>query len=128
MKSPVMCFRGSRKTSVAVARMSQKSGIVVNGRKIEEYFGGQAILLQRALKALVLLQKDMAITVNVHGSGLSSQAGAIQLAISKLLASMQEENRVVLNAANLLRCDTRQVERKKVGLYKARKKPPYNRR
>ena len=114
---------GKRKTSVARVWLTPGSGeIMVNNRKIKEYFG-QGILEMLVSQPLELTETkgNFDIKVNVHGGGLSGQAGAIRHGISRALLSVNPEYRAVLKKAGFLTRDSRVVERKKYGRPKARK-------
>ena len=121
---------GRRKTSAA--RVFIKSGagrIYVNRRPLDEYFGRETarmIVRQPLLVAGVGDGFDIAVTV--RGGGSSGQAGAIRHGISRALVEYDESLRVPLREAGFLTRDAREVERKKVGLRKARKRPQYSKR
>jgi small subunit ribosomal protein S9 len=123
---------GKKKTSVASVRLvqSKSPSFVINSRQALEYFQGQNLLVQLALQAFGVSGIDSSsysISVNAHGGGLSSQSYAIRLAIAKILAQ-SEDVRSLIKSAGLLTRDSRIVERKKVGLRKARKKEQYSKR
>ena len=123
---------GKKKTSVASVRLvqSKSPSFTINSRQALEYFQGQNLLVQLALQAFGISGIDSnsySISVNAHGGGLSSQSYAIRLAIAKILAK-SEDVRSVIKSAGLLTRDSRIVERKKVGLRKARKKEQYSKR
>jgi small subunit ribosomal protein S9 len=109
----------------AVARVWLKAGkgkVVVNGKEQDKYFGRQTHLLVLNQPFLVVNrvnQFDVMCTVN--GGGLSGQAGAIRHGISRALQYFEPELRGALKAAGMLTRDSRAVERKKVGLHKARR-------
>lgn len=121
---------GRRKSSVA--RVFIKSGtgkIVINGRPLDEYIHretGRMIVRQ----PLVLTQNDEAfdIMVNVKGGGESGQAGAIRHGITRALIDYDETLKATLSAAGLVTRDAREVERKKVGLRKARRRKQFSKR
>lgn len=121
---------GRRKTSSARVFMRSGTGtIVINDQSLEDYFGRKTahmIIRQPLNTAEALDQFDFNITV--AGGGDSGQAGAIRLGIARALLSYNEELRAPLRSAGLLTRDSRKVERKKVGLHKARKKPQFSKR
>jgi len=121
---------GKRKTSQARVYIKPGSGkITVNKTPYEVYFGRET--LQMVLKQpLVLLGKEeeFDITINVVGGGKSGQAGACRHGISRALDSMIEGVHTDLKRAGYLTRDDRQVERKKYGRHKARKKPQFSKR
>jgi small subunit ribosomal protein S9 len=127
---------GRRKTSMAkVFLRSGKGNIIVNCKPIEEYFGRDTSrMIVRQPLVLTELSNSFDITITVRGGGDSSQAGAIRLGIARALVdyekSTSEENNIhrSLRKAGLLTRDARRVERKKVGLHKARKRPQYSKR
>jgi len=121
---------GRRKSSSARVFVSMGSGnIKVNGRPLDEYFGRETarMLVRQALEAA-----DMANRVDVQatvvGGGSSGQAGAIRHGIARALVEHDERLRPPLRRAGFLTRDAREVERKKVGLHKARKRPQFSKR
>ena len=121
---------GRRKSSVARVRFTKgKGAIVVNRRPLEEYFGRDTskMVLKQPLE-LVDLVSQYDIDVNVNGGGLSGQAGAIRHGIARALEKINADLRSPLKKAGMLTRDSREVERKKVGLRKARKRPQYSKR
>ena len=114
---------GKRKTSVARVSMTSGTGeITVNKRKIDDYFGrGVLRMVIRQPLDLTGNQTSFNIRVNVHGGGLSGQAGAIRHGISRALLSVKPEYRATLKKFGFLTRDSRVVERKKYGRPKARK-------
>lgn len=121
---------GRRKSSTARVFMQSGSGnIVVNNQPLEEYFGRKTahMIVRQPLETVDSLSNfDFKITV--RGGGDSGQAGAIRLGISRALLSYDEGNRSSLRGAGFLTRDAREVERKKVGLKKARKATQYSKR
>lgn len=121
---------GKRKTSVARVILRPGDGATwINGRTLEEYFPRAA---HRSL-ALSPLQVAGAegtydLRVRVHGGGSSGQAGAIRHGIARALVEADPELRVPLKRQGFLTRDARQVERKKAGLKKARKRPQFSKR
>ena len=103
--------------------------IVINNRPLDEYFGRQTarMVVRQALDTVDSLDKfDFHITVT--GGGMSGQAGAVRHGISRALVSYDEENRSPLRRAGFLTRDAREVERKKVGLRKARRATQFSKR
>jgi small subunit ribosomal protein S9 len=121
---------GRRKTSVARAFLKPGSGkITINGRPLENYF---PIQLQRdnAIKALTATDNlgKFDVQVNVHGGGMTGQAGAIRLAIARAIVEYDENTRAALRKEDLLTRDPRMVERKKFGRRKARRRFQFSKR
>ncbi|MEE9255327.1 MAG: 30S ribosomal protein S9 [Pseudomonadales bacterium] len=121
---------GRRKTATARVYLRPGSGnIVINRRPIDEYFGREtARMVVRQPLDLVALNDKFDISVSVRGGGGSGQAGAIRHGISRALVDYDESLRPPLRKAGFLTRDAREVERKKVGLRKARKRPQYSKR
>jgi len=121
---------GRRKSSAARVFIRPGSGnITVNKRPLDQYFGRQTarMIVRQPLKIADLDGKfDIAVTVN--GGGNSGQAGAIRHGITRALMEYDESLRPMLRRAGLVTRDARVVERKKVGLHKARKKPQFSKR
>lgn len=130
MGSEVQCTTGRRKTSTARVFLSRGSGnITVNGRTLDDYFGRETgrMIVRQPLEALDMADKlDLKITVK--GGGNSGQAGAIRHGITRALIEYDESHRGVLRQAGYVTRDAREVERKKIGLHKARKRPQYSKR
>ena len=121
---------GRRKTAVARIYMTPGAGdIKVNKRDMEVYFPTPA-LQYKVKQALVLTdnENNFDITVNVFGGGITGQAEAIRLAISRAMCDLNDENRGLLKPEGLLTRDPRMVERKKYGQKKARKKFQFSKR
>lgn len=121
---------GRRKTSTARVFIKPGRGqILVNRRPLDEYFGREtARMIVRQPLAVAGLGNTFDIKVTVKGGGGSGQAGAIRHGIARALLEYDEELRSPLRAAGFLTRDAREVERKKVGLRKARKRPQYSKR
>ncbi|MGE8548682.1 30S ribosomal protein S9 [Alcaligenes sp. WGS1538] len=121
---------GRRKTSVARVFIKKGSGqIVVNGKPVDEYFAretGRMIVRQ----PLVLTNhvESFDIKINVHGGGESGQAGAVRHGITRALIDYDESLKSALKQAGLVTRDARAVERKKVGLHKARRRKQFSKR
>ena len=121
---------GRRKDSVArVYLRPGKGNIVVNKRPVEDYFGRETLkmVLRQPLELTGSLG-NFDIFINVHGGGLSGQAGAIRHGISRALLLALEDSRDVLKKAGMLTRDSRKVERKKYGQPGARKKYQFSKR
>jgi len=121
---------GRRKTSTARVFLRPGSGnIVINKRSLEEFFGrdtSRMVVLQ-ALELVEMTDKfDLYITVK--GGGISGQSGAIRHGIARALLQYDETLRPALREAGFVTRDARQVERKKVGLRKARKRRQFSKR
>ena len=121
---------GRRKTSTARVFIAQGSGkITINGRTIEEYFGREVarMIVRQPLELTDNVDKfDLNITVK--GGGSFGQAGAIRHGLTRALMQYDEALRPDLRGAGYVTRDAREVERKKVGLRKARKKPQFSKR
>ncbi len=121
---------GRRKTSTARVFITQGSGnIVVNGRSLDEYFGRQVarMIVRQPLELLDVTEK-FDVNVTVKGGGSFGQAGAIRHGLTRALMAYDESSRPDLRKAGYVTRDAREVERKKVGLRKARKKPQFSKR
>jgi small subunit ribosomal protein S9 len=121
---------GRRKKSVARVRLVPGSGeVTINKRDIKDYFGLETLMLV-VNQPLVLTNTKSSydVLVNVHGGGLSGQAGAIRHGISRSLLKADETLRGELKKAGFLTRDPRMKERKKYGLKKARKSPQFSKR
>jgi len=121
---------GRRKTSTA--RVFLKSGtgaITINKRSIDQYFGREvARMIIRQPLQLVDMSEKFDVNVTVAGGGSFGQAGAIRHGITRALMQYDEGLRGTLRAEGYVTRDSREVERKKVGLRKARKKPQFSKR
>jgi small subunit ribosomal protein S9 len=127
---PLIQTTGRRKEAVARVRLRPGTGVVViNGRPIENYFT-IASHRQSATEALRITQTADVYDVdaNIDGGGVSGQAGALRLGIARALVSLDDELRPQLKKAGLLTRDSREKERRKYGLKKARKAPQYSKR
>lgn len=121
---------GRRKTSAARVHMRAGSGnIVVNGRPLDEYFGRETarMVVRQPLELTDTLDK-LDIKVSVAGGGSSGQAGAIRHGITRALISYDEEMKGSLRKAGFVTRDARMVERKKIGLHKARRATQFSKR
>jgi small subunit ribosomal protein S9 len=130
MAEKVFTATGRRKTSVARVHLKEGQGnIVINDRSLKQYFGRET--------AQMIVQQPFQVTntggtydarVNVQGGGISGQAGAIRHAITRALLRVNPEFRAPLKKAGYVTRDPREVERKKYGRHKARKRPQYSKR
>ncbi|SFM73495.1 30S ribosomal protein S9 [Marinobacter zhejiangensis] len=121
---------GRRKTSTARVFIKPGSGnISINGRSIEEFFGRETLRMIVRQPLVVAESTDrFDITITVKGGGISGQAGAIRHGLTRALMEYDETLRPALRQAGYVTRDARKVERKKVGLRKARKRPQYSKR
>ncbi len=131
-KSATVQYYGTGRRKDSVARVYLRPGegnIIVNKRPLEKYFGRDTLkmILRQPLEITDSLQK-FDIIVNVHGGGLSGQAGAIRHGISRALLLAMEDSRGALKKEGMLTRDSRKVERKKYGQPGARKKYQYSKR
>ena len=121
---------GRRKTAVARVYVSEgKGNITINKRELNTYFTTPT-LQYKVVQPLALTDntESFDIKVNVYGGGVTGQAEAIRLAISRALVEYNAENRGILKPEGLLTRDPRMVERKKFGQKKARKKFQFSKR
>ena len=121
---------GRRKSSAARVFIRPGNGnITVNKRPLDQYFGREtARMIVRQPLQLTETESNFDIAVTVRGGGNSGQAGAIRHGITRALMEYDETLRSALRRAGLVTRDARVVERKKVGLHKARKKPQFSKR
>jgi small subunit ribosomal protein S9 len=121
---------GRRKTSVARVYIKPGNGtVIINNRDLKNYFG-TAALQYKVLQpfGLTNLVDQFDVKVNVEGGGITGQAEAIRMAISRCLVIINGENRPLLKPDGLLTRDPRMVERKKFGQKKARKRFQFSKR
>jgi len=121
---------GRRKSSSARVYIKPGSGSInVNSRPLDQYFGRETarMIVRQPLQVADALDK-FDIDVFVRGGGGSGQAGAIRHGISRALICYDETLRKSLRKAGFVTRDAREVERKKIGLHKARKRPQYSKR
>ncbi|WP_136467511.1 30S ribosomal protein S9 [Flagellimonas onchidii] len=121
---------GRRKTAVARVYLSEgKGNITINKRDLKDYFT-TATLQYKVKQPFALTGNEDAydVKVNVYGGGITGQAEAVRLALSRAMCEINEENRAVLKPEGLLTRDPRMVERKKFGQKKARKKFQFSKR
>ncbi|MAW28023.1 MAG: 30S ribosomal protein S9 [Gammaproteobacteria bacterium] len=121
---------GRRKSSTARVYMTPGGGTIsVNGRSLDEYFGREtARMVVRQPLELVEMTDRFDLKVTVNGGGGSGQAGAIRHGLTRALIDYDETLRSPLRQAGFVTRDDRAVERKKVGLRKARKRPQFSKR
>jgi small subunit ribosomal protein S9 len=121
---------GRRKTSTARVFLRPGSGnITVNHQSLEQYFGRDtARMLVRQPLELTSTKDNFDVLITIRGGGDSGQAGAIRLGIARALVEYDEGLRKPLRQAGFLTRDDREVERKKVGLRKARRRPQFSKR
>ena len=130
MSANVNYGTGRRKTSVARVYITPGTGTIsVNGRPLDEFFGRvtSRMIVRQPLEGNELVDK-IDVKVTVKGGGSSGQAGAIRHGIARALLQYDESLRGALRQAGYLTRDARMVERKKVGLHKARKRPQFSKR
>ena len=121
---------GRRKSSAARVYLTTGSGnILVNDRPLDSFFGRETarMVVRQPLETVSMLER-VDVKVTVTGGGTTGQAGAIRHGIARALVDYDEELRRPLRQAGFLTRDAREVERKKVGLHKARKRPQYSKR
>ena len=121
---------GRRKSSVARVFLTPGKGeIVVNGKKIDEYFPHKVLILD-AMQPLAAISAEgkYDIKANIVGGGYNGQTGALRLGIARALVKANDANKPLLRAKGLLTVDARVVERKKYGLRKARKDKQFSKR
>ena len=121
---------GRRKTSTARVYLTSGSGnITINTRPLDGYFGREvARMIVRQPLELVEMMEKFDIKVSVRGGGSFGQAGAIRHGITRALMDYDDELKPTLRKAGFVTRDAREVERKKVGLRKARKRPQFSNR
>ncbi len=121
---------GRRKTSVARVFIRRGTGkITVNGKDIGNYFARETgrMIVRQPLEIAEMAQ-TFDIRVNVHGGGESGQAGAVRHGITRALIDFDATLKPALSAAGLVTRDAREVERKKVGFHKARRRKQFSKR
>lgn len=121
---------GRRKSSSARVFMTRGTGqIVVNDRPLDEFFGREtACMIVRQPLSKVEMSDKWDIKATVEGGGISGQAGAIRLGLTRALMEYDGELRKPLRKAGFVTRDAREVERKKVGLHKARRATQFSKR
>ncbi len=121
---------GRRKTSAARVFLRKGNGqIMVNGKPLDEFFGRETSrMIVRQPLELTQMADKFDIKVNVAGGGITGQAGAIRLGIARALVEYDETLKSTLRRAGFMTRDARAVERKKVGLHKARRATQFSKR
>jgi len=128
MATDIYYSTGRRKSSAARVFMKRGDGnITINNRTLEQYFGRETgrMVVRQPLETVDLLGQ-MDINITVKGGGITGQAGAIRHGITRALIEYDETLRKPLRQAGFVTRDAREVERKKVGLHKARKRPQFS--
>ena len=121
---------GRRKTASARVFVKPGTGVItINKRTIEQYFGRETsrMIVRQPLEAAELADK-LDVFVTVAGGGANGQAGAIRHGLARALVARDEELRSTMRRSGFLTRDAREVERKKIGLHKARKRPQFSKR
>ena len=131
-KKTIIQYYGTGRRKDSVARVFLRPGkgeILINERPVEDYFGRETLkmVLRQPLELTDSIDK-FDIFINVHGGGLSGQAGATRHGISRALLLAKEDSREVLKKAGMLTRDSRKVERKKYGQPGSRKKYQFSKR
>ena len=132
MASDPAAHRGTGKRKSSVARVRLRSGegeVVVNGRTLEQYFGRETsrMIVHQPFE-VTSTQGQYRADVNVRGGGVAAQAVAIRHGITRALLEANPDFRSTLKKAGFITRDSREVERKKYGRHKARKRPQYSKR
>lgn len=125
-------YYGTGRRKSAIARVYAKMGsgkIIINNKPIEDFFGRKTdqMIARQALECVEMADK-LDVNIKVRGGGPSGQAGAIRHGLARALMDYDEALRPALRKAGFVTRDARQVERKKIGLHKARKRPQYSKR
>jgi small subunit ribosomal protein S9 len=125
-------YYGTGRRKSAVARVFMKSGkgqFVVNGKPVDEFFARETgrMIVRQPLELTKNLS-NFDIDVNVYGGGENGQAGAVRHGIARALIEFDASLKPVLSASGLVTRDAREVERKKVGLHKARRRKQFSKR
>ena len=129
-RNPAIWATGKRKSSVARVRLQHGTGeIVVNERPLDVYFGRETsrMIVHQPFEVTSTLNQYK-VDVNVNGGGVAAQAVAIRHGITRALLQADPELRSSLKKAGFITRDPREVERKKYGRHKARKRPQYSKR
>ncbi len=130
MATDIYYSTGRRKSSAARVFLKRGDGnITINNRTLDQYFGRETgrMVVRQPLEAVELLGQ-MDVNVTVKGGGITGQAGAIRHGITRALIEYDETLRKPLRQAGFVTRDAREVERKKIGLHKARKRPQFSKR
>ena len=128
--TPYFYGTGRRKSAIARVFMKRGSGkIIVNGKALDEFFSRETgRMIVRQPLDLVEHLESFDIKVNVIGGGESGQAGAVRHGIARALVNYDSELKPTLSKAGFITRDAREVERKKVGLHKARRRKQFSKR
>jgi len=129
-RNPAIWATGKRKSSVARVRLQHGTGeIVVNERPLDVYFGRETsrMIVHQPFEVTSTLNQYK-VDVNVNGGGVAAQAVAIRHGITRALLQADPALRSSLKKAGFITRDPREVERKKYGRHKARKRPQYSKR
>lgn len=129
-RSVAFSATGKRKTAVARVRLTAGDGkVTVNRRTLDEYFGRPTsrMIVNQPLE-LTATKGTFDVSVNVVGGGIAAQAAAIRHGITRALIEANPDHRPGLKKAGFVTRDPREVERKKYGRHKARKRPQYSKR
>jgi small subunit ribosomal protein S9 len=121
---------GRRKTSIARVRIAVGEGkVAINDRTLENYFGRETsrMIVNQPFE-VTNTRNRYDVIANVHGGGIAAQAQALRHGISRALLLTSPDHRLSLKKAGFLTRDSREVERKKYGRHKARKRPQYSKR
>ena len=123
-------FTGRRKEAVARVQLIAGTGeFTVNGRVLDDYFPTRVHrMVAKAPLTLLGRERDYDIVASIRGGGVSGQAGAVRLGVARALIELDPELRAQLKAEGYLRRDSREKERRKYWLKKARKAPQYSKR
>ena len=130
MAEQIYYSTGRRKSSTARVYLKRGSGnITINHRTLDTYFGRETgrMIVRQPLET-VEMTDQFDINISVKGGGISGQAGAIRHGITRALIEYDNSLRKPLRLAGFVTRDAREVERKKIGLHKARKRPQYSKR
>ncbi len=125
------CGTGRRKSSVARVRLIPgKGNITINGKSLDDYFGGLDLLKNEVKRPLQLVGAEgkFDVVARVAGGGTTGQSGALRHGVSRALCQADPENRPALKAAGFMTRDPRMKERKKYGLKKARRASQFSKR
>ena len=128
--TPYFYGTGRRKSAIARVFMKRGSGkIIVNGKALDEFFSRETgrMIVRQPLELVEHLE-SFDIKVNVIGGGESGQAGAVRHGITRALVNYDSELKPTLSKAGFITRDAREVERKKVGLHKARRRKQFSKR
>ncbi len=130
--SDIAQYRGTGKRKTSVARVILRPGdgtTWINGRSIEDYFPRDSLRTAATSPLRIAgVEGKFDLRARLHGGGIAGQAGALRHGIARALVEADPNLRVTLKREGFLTRDARQVERKKAGLKKARKRPQFSKR